>query len=258
MSNERIFSYIVGTAGSGKSTLTGAFKEWFNLNGLDAIVVNLDPGAESLPYTPDVDIRDWVSLKKVMNEFNLGPNGAQIVCADMMALNVRDLKESIDSFKTEYVLLDTPGQIELFVFRETGGFIVSYLNPQRSMVAYLLDPVLTKTASGFVTQLLLSLTTRFRLGVPVVNLLSKCDLLSEDDKKEIEKWSSLDERLYDAIIGEKASVYRELSEQIMFLLQHFGESVSPILVSSMDYFGMEDLYNSLQMYFKGGEDTLSD
>ena len=258
MNDEHVFAYMIGTAGSGKSTLTGAFREWFNLKGLDAIVVNLDPGAESLPYTPDVDIRDWVSLKKVMEEFDLGPNGAQIVCADMIALNAKDLKKSIESFKTEYVLLDTPGQIELFVFREAGSFIVSYLNPQRSMVAYLLDPVLTKTASGFVTQLLLSLTTRFRLGVPVVNLFSKCDLLSKDDKKVIENWSSLDEQLYNKITMEKASVYRELSEQLMFLLQHFGESVSPILVSSKDYLGMEDLYNSLQMYFKAGEDTLSD
>ncbi|HEC94862.1 MAG TPA: GTPase [Thermoplasmatales archaeon] len=258
MTDECIFTYFVGTAGSGKSTLTGAFRQWFNLKGLDAVVVNLDPGAESLPYTPDIDIRDWISLKKVMKEYDLGPNGAQIVCADMIALNAEDIKESIGSFKTDYVLIDTPGQIELFVFREAGNFLVSHLNPQGSIVAYLLDPVLTKTASGFVTQLLLSLTTRFRLGIPVVNLLSKCDLIPEEDQKEIEKWSTMDEHIYETIIGEKPSVHRELSEQIMFLLRHFGESVSPIMVSGTTYAGMEDLYTALQMYFRGGEDTLSD
>jgi ribosomal protein S18 acetylase RimI-like enzyme len=37
-----------------------------NLRELDAITVNLDPGAENLPYEPDVDIRDWISLEEVI------------------------------------------------------------------------------------------------------------------------------------------------------------------------------------------------
>ena len=55
---EEIFVYFIGTAGSGKSTLTYNFKQWMYLRGLDVITVNLDPGAENLPYEPDVDIRD--------------------------------------------------------------------------------------------------------------------------------------------------------------------------------------------------------
>ena len=256
--DSNIFVYIIGTAGSGKSTFTGAFHQWFEMRGLDSITVNLDPGAETLPYTPDVDIRDWISLRDVMKEHNLGPNGAQIVSADMTALTANDVKKSIEPFKTDYIIVDTPGQIELFVFREAGNFIISYLNPKRSIVVYLLDPVLAKTASGFVTQLLLSLTTRFRLGVSVVNTLSKSDLLSKEDLDEIEKWSSIDDVLYEKILQEKPSVYKELSEQILFLLKHFGEGASLIPVSSNDYAGMEDIYSMIQMYFRGGEDTLSD
>ncbi|HDO19230.1 MAG TPA: GTPase [Thermoplasmatales archaeon] len=257
-SEEPVFVYFVGTAGSGKSTLTSSFQQWFKLRGLDAITVNLDPGAESLPYKPDVDVRDWISLREVMEEYDLGPNGAQIFCADMIALNVKDIKESIDGFRVDYVLLDTPGQIELFVFREAGNVIVSYLNPQRSLVAYLLDPVLSKTASGFVTQLLLSLTTRFRLNVPVANILSKSDLLTKEELDELRGWASIDEKIYETVLQERASIYRELSEQILLLLKHFGEESSLIPVSSNDYTGMEDLYNIIQMCFRAGEDTLSD
>ena len=65
---QEIFVYFIGTAGSGKSTLTHNFKQWMTLRGLDAIAVNLDPGAENLPYEPDVDIRDWISLKEVMDQ----------------------------------------------------------------------------------------------------------------------------------------------------------------------------------------------
>ncbi len=256
--DEPIYVYFIGTAGSGKSTLTASFQNWFKLRGLDSITVNLDPGVDSLPYTPDVDIRDWISLKEVMEEYDLGPNGAQIVAADMIALNAKDVKESVDGFKTDYVLIDTPGQIELFVFREAGNFLVTQLNPRRSMVAYLLDPVLSKTASGFVTQLLLSLTTRFRLSIPVANVLSKSDLLSDEDLKRLQGWSSIDEEIYETILRERASVYRELSEQILLLLKHFGEETSIISVSSNNYQGMEDLYNVIQMCFRAGEDTTSD
>ena len=131
---EDIVVYFIGTAGSGKSTLTNTMKEWMTLRGLNAITVNLDPGAENLPYEPDVDIRDWISLQEVMETHGLGPNGAQIACADMLALNTADVKNSIDMFKSDYILVDTPGQLELFVFGlefrfllDGGGFALGFL-----------------------------------------------------------------------------------------------------------------------------------
>jgi len=170
---EEIFVYFIGTAGSGKSTLTYNFKQWMNNRGLDAITVNLDPGADNLSYAPDVDIRDWISLKDIMDSYKLGPNGAQIAAADMLALNTSDIKKSIEKFKTNYVLMDTPGQLELFVFREAGKYIIKFLNPNRSIIGYILDPALTKSPSGFLSQLLLSINTSFRLGQPQLNILSK-------------------------------------------------------------------------------------
>ena len=106
---EPVFVYFIGTAGSGKSTLAASFKKWMSLRSLDAITVNLDPGAEHLPYEPDVDIRDWISLEEVMEMNELGPNGAQVVCADMIALNTGEVQESIGTFKPDYILMDTPG-----------------------------------------------------------------------------------------------------------------------------------------------------
>ena len=70
--------YFIGTAGAGKSTLVHTFQVWMNSQGLDCVTVNLDPGAESIPYAPDVDVRDWISLQGVMEEQELGPNAAQV------------------------------------------------------------------------------------------------------------------------------------------------------------------------------------
>ena len=70
--------YFIGTAGSGKSTMVYAFQLWMNSQGLDCVTVNLDPGAEALQYSPDLDVRDYVDLREVMEEEDLGPNGLQV------------------------------------------------------------------------------------------------------------------------------------------------------------------------------------
>ncbi len=114
---QNIFLYFMGTAGSGKTTLVNTFLKWCQLHSLDAITVNLDPGVRSVPYKPDVDIRDWISLTEIMESHDLGPNGAQIACADMIALNIGEIKEQVEGFKSDYILIDIPGQLELFVFR---------------------------------------------------------------------------------------------------------------------------------------------
>lgn len=255
---EEIFVYLIGTAGSGKSTLASNFKQWMELKGLDSIIVNLDPGAEHLPYEPDVDIRDWISLKEIMDSYELGPNGAQIAAADMLALNTSDLKESIEAFKTDYIIIDTPGQLELFVFREAGKYIVKFLNPKRSIIAYLLDHALAKTASGFVSQLLLSISTNYRLNEPQFNILSKSDMLTDEEKELVLGWSEDPDYLSTALYAEKASVYREMSEGLLNVISGFGNQTKLFPTGKENYEGIDDLYTYIQFQFSGGEDLLKD
>jgi GTPase SAR1 family protein len=255
---QEIFVYFIGTAGSGKSTLTASMQQWCHDRSLDAIIVNLDPGAENLPYEPDVDIRDWISLREVMESNKLGPNGAQIACADMIALNTDDVKESINSFKADYILIDTPGQLELFVFREAGKYTVKFLSTEKSVICYLLDPMLAKTASGFVSQLLLAITTNLRLNLPQINILSKADLLSKKERDLINRWSGNSEEIYEALCKEETSMYREMSEQILRLIKEIGGYSKLISTSKKNFFGIEDLYTDIQQQFEGGEDLLKD
>jgi GTPase SAR1 family protein len=255
---QEVFLYFIGTAGSGKSTLTDVFKQWMNNKGLDAITVNLDPGAENLPYDPDVDIRDWISLKEIMDSYNLGPNGAQIACADMLALNTSDIKKSIDSFKSDYIVLDTPGQLELFVFREAGKYIIEFLNPERTMIGYILDPSLAKNPSGFTSQLLLSLNTSFRLSKPQINILSKKDMLSDEDLERIIKWSENPDFLENDIISEDPSIYQEMSRSLINLIKNFQSELKVYPTTKEDMSGISDIYAITQMRFFGGEDVLKD
>jgi len=255
---QEIFVYFIGTAGSGKSTLTASMQQWCKEHGLDAIIVNLDPGAENLPYEPDVDIRDWISLREVMDANKLGPNGAQVACADMIALNTEDVKTSINSFKADYILLDTPGQLELFVFREAGKYTVKFLSPEKSMICYLLDPMLAKSASGFVAQLLLAIITNLRMNLPQINILSKADLLSKKEQQLIQRWSNDPDEIIEALCAEEPSLHRELSEHVLHLIKDIGGYTRLIPTSKKNFFGIEDIYTDIQQQFEGGEDLLKD
>ena len=255
---QEIFLYLIGTAGSGKTNLAKNYKQWCEQRGLEAVIVNLDPGVEKIPYTPDIDIRDWIKLSEIMETHDLGPNGAQIACADMIALNLGEIKEAIEKFKSDYFIIDTPGQLELFVFREAGKYTINNLSSTKTMVCYLIDPALAHTPSGFVTQLLLSITTQFRLSTSQINILSKADLLKAEDLNLIKKWSENSELLYSAVMMEKSSMFQQMNEGILRLIQEFGGFTKLYPYSKKDLQGIEDIYNIVQQEFEAGDDLLKD
>lgn len=238
--------YFVGTAGAGKSTLVAAYDRWCKQHGLSTLLVNLDPGAEKLPYEPEIDIREKLNLQDIMEEHGLGPNGAQVAAADLIALDLTDLQEEINSYRADQVLIDTPGQVELFVFRQSGKVLVENLAPQDSVIAYLLDPFLARTASGFASQLMLSATTAFRFNEPMVHLLSKSDVLAEDDVDTIRAWAADAMALENDILDAEPGMATELATNIARLLGDMGVDQTLVSVSSADGTGMDDLYALVQ------------
>ena len=55
--------YFVGPAGAGKSTLVATLQEWMQHQRYDGVAVNLDPGAETVPYQAAIDVREKFTLK---------------------------------------------------------------------------------------------------------------------------------------------------------------------------------------------------
>ncbi len=246
--------YFIGSAGSGKSTLTGAYASWMENQGYRAITVNLDPGIENAPYVPDIDIRDWIKLRDVMEEYGVGPNGAQVVAADLLALNIGELKEEIESYETDYVILDTPGQMELFVLRESGKFLIDALGANDSLISFLYDPVISRSPSGFITLMLQAASIEVRFNVPFISVLAKSDLLHKNDLEKILSWSSDLMILDDAIHDETPSLRSDLNIEFLSAIKSFGAGRPIIPVSSTRPSGMEDIYSAAQLVFHGGED----
>ncbi len=254
MAEEPSAIYFTGTAGAGKTTLVQGFARWLETAGYDSITVNLDPGNESTGFEPDIDIRDWVRLGQVMTEYGLGPNGAQVAAADMIALKVFELRQAIEEFRTDYILVDTPGQVELFAFRESSKAIVDALSGDRSMIAFLFDPSLARSASGFVSLLLLAANVEFRFRLPIVNVLSKCDLLPPEKIDEIASWGDEPGRLSDAVNLESPTPDVQLSAEILRAVESMAPMSGLIATSGTDGRGLELLYRAAQRNFGGGED----
>ncbi len=122
--------FMIGTAGSGKSLFTAAFSEWLKMSKQDVATVNLDPGVLKLPYSPDVDVRNYVDAGNIMEKYGLGPNGAAIMAADLIADEIENLTRDIEEAHADIVLVDTPGQMELFAFRASGPYIVNELTKE--------------------------------------------------------------------------------------------------------------------------------
>ncbi|MGC8913711.1 MAG: ATP/GTP-binding protein [Thermoplasmata archaeon] len=246
--------FFVGTAGAGKTSMVGAFQKWMDIHKYDAITVNLDPGAEVLKYTPDIDIREWISIEEIMEEHELGPNGAQIVAADLLAQNVPEVRNYIEKYGADYVLVDTPGQIELFAFREASKHVADGISSGYSLLVYLLDPILSRTPSGFVSLLMLGATIQYRFKYPLLNVLSKCDLLSTEEIEKIVSWCEEPYRLYDAICKDARVDEMVVNTEFFKSLENIGVFSKIIPTSSIDLTGMEDVFNALQQVYLGGDE----
>ncbi len=247
--------YFIGTAGCGKSTLTNAYLLWLQNQGYDGITVNLDPGADTLLYTPDVDVQDWINLTDVMRECGLGPNGAQIAAADMLALNIKEIAQVVAGHDTDFVLLDTPGQVELFTFRKSSKIVIDELSGDLALLVYLYDPSLAKSANGFVSTLMLSASVHFRLPFPMLPVLAKADMLTEVDREKVEAWSRDYYALFNALLDESAESQTQINAEFLQALEAVGASKAVMPVSADTGEGLEDIYNAAQQVFEGGEDV---
>jgi hypothetical protein len=220
-------------------------------------LLNLDPGALDLPYEPDIDVREWITLGDVMEEYGLGPNGAQIVCADMLALEIHKVKEALKEVNCDFVIVDTPGQLELFTFREASREMLSQLFPSRSFMVYLVDPINSRTPSGYISQLMLASLSGLRFQIPMAHAISKMDIVQPQEGDRLRRWMEYPEALLDDAM-EEASAGQTMNPQLAIgiyrALDDLGLFHGMTPISSVEGSGFDVIYRQIQGLFTGGED----
>jgi GTPase SAR1 family protein len=246
--------FVAGTAGSGKSLLTSKIHEYYTRNGAFTAILNLDPGVISLPYTPDIDIRDSVDIVSIMKQYDLGPNGALMMANDLIASKLDELQEEADKINPDYLIVDTPGQIELFAYRTSGPYFVNNFVADQKASLFLYDGVLVTTAVNFVSMALLATSIRLRMGMPTINVLTKTDLIA-DRISEILRWTTNLKTLENAISAEADGETYVLVTNILRSLNLSGFAQGLIPVSNATGEGMVNLESSLSRILNQGEET---
>lgn len=252
------FIIVLGTAGSGKTSLTSMLHTYLVSHQLDAAIVNLDPAVEELPYDPDIDVRDYVDARDVMRRTGLGPNGALIASIDMLLANIQEIQDLVWSMKANYILIDTPGQMELFAFRDTGSIVLkSIVGDAKAVALYLIDSTYASRSSNIFSALLLAASTHARLGYPQVNVLTKVDLLSEEAMGKLTGLLDDPDTLSVEIASEKQASLVWDEEEISSILEKL--LVFDIVpVSNTLGEGFDSLYAAIQRVLAGGEDYFTE
>ena len=247
--------FVVGTAGAGKSTLVTAFQRWTRFLEVECLTINLDPGAERVHYDPEFDVRDLISLHEVMEEYDLGPNGAQILAADLVAAQSYDIQDELEGLAGDLLVIDTPGQVELFALREASSHMVEVLGQGQAALIFLFDPMLSQSASGFVSQMLLSNIVHFRLGLPTANFLSKSDLLPPEDLDRVLGWGEDLDLLESALFEEAGGQRTEFAIGQLRMMQNAQIQPGLVPLSSEQEEGLADILSFAQNIFGGMADT---
>jgi GPN-loop GTPase len=244
--------FVTGTAGAGKSLLTASLVGWYHEKSQNAITVNLDPGVVALPYVPDIDVRTMIDLQDIMKDYSLGPNGALILASDLIASKLSELQDDIDSSNADFVIVDTPGQVELFAFRESGPFVARGLNADSKAILFLVDSMLASSPRNFLSLLLLSTSVQLRMELPMLQVLSKTDI--SKNAKEIVRWSREPALFEEALSATKSGDAYTFYTQVFRALKHSSISSGLYPVSGYTRDGFIALVGELSRIGKAGEE----
>lgn len=224
---------VLGPAGSGKSLFVKNFSAYLASEGYRVRTINLDPGVLNPGYSPDFDVRSVFTVESIMREMNLGPNGAILESMERLT------RIKLPKFKdADYVLLDTPGQLEPFLFRETGRIIASGFEDRCCL--FLGD--LSALKRNLVSFYLYALTVYYALETETIAILNKVDLLGE---KEIEEIKNI-LRNPDSLLTRKPTNLREeMDMELLKSLRVFFPPKRVPLISARTGTGFEEILTIL-------------
>jgi len=173
---------LVGPAGSGKSTFAGEFAKYLARKEYDVKVVNLDPATDPI-YKASKNLRDFVRTEDVMKRFELGVNGALLKSMEIAMNRIEDVIAEGD-----YVIYDTPGQMELFLYTDFGEEFVKKLEGFTAGL-FLIDSCLATSHEKFAACLAQAIVVTLRFSIPFVTIFTKSDVCEalklEDVKRRI-------------------------------------------------------------------------
>lgn len=251
---------VIGMAGSGKTTLMQRLLANLSSASVPHYSLNLDPAVTSLPYTPNIDIRDTVNYKQVMQQYALGPNGAILTSLNLFAtrfdqvlqlVDKRTAKQAATANPLQLVLADTPGQIEIFTWSASGVIISESLaSSYPTVLLYVLDTPRCQRPETFMSNMLYACSIMYKSQLPFLLVFNKTDVLSHHTAVQ---WMT-DHEAFTAALntagdgsGEGRGGYMaSLTRSMSLVLDEFYRTLSHVGVSAVTGDGIDDLLLAVQ------------
>ncbi|KAI9679121.1 MAG: hypothetical protein M1829_001791 [Trizodia sp. TS-e1964] len=257
----------VGMAGSGKTTFMQRINAHLHAKKEPPYVINLDPAVRNVPYDSNIDIRDSVNYKEVMKQYNLGPNGGILTSLNLFATKIDQIlalleKRTAPGASTpaiKNILVDTPGQIEVFVWSASGSILLdSFASSFPTVIAYVIDTPRTSSTSTFMSNMLYACSILYKTKLPMILVFNKTDVQDAEFAKE---WMTDFEAFQAALRQEEASgsfggleggggaggsgYMGSLLNSMSLMLEEFYKHLSVVGVSSMTGHGIDEFFEAV-------------
>ncbi|KAI9839963.1 MAG: hypothetical protein M1819_000155 [Sarea resinae] len=289
MANSPVAIVCVGMAGSGKTTFMQRINSYLHSQHEPPYVINLDPAVRSVPFDSNIDIRDSVNYKEVMKQYNLGPNGGILTSLNLFATKIDQIlalleKRTLPQNPTpttqtnppqtatspdpssqpqiKNILIDTPGQIEVFVWSASGSILLSSLATSfPTVLAYIIDTPRTTSTATFMSNMLYACSILYKTKLPMILVFNKTDV---QDAEFAHEWMTDFEAFQAALRREEevdsfggveggaggaaggSGYMGSLLNSMSLMLEEFYAHLSVVGVSSMTGAGVPEFFTAVR------------
>ncbi|KAK4227606.1 hypothetical protein QBC38DRAFT_477382 [Podospora fimiseda] len=260
----------IGMAGSGKTTFMQRINAYLHEKKNPPYVMNLDPAVTHSPFQSNIDIRDSVNYKKVMEEYKLGPNGGIMTSLNLFTTKVDQVMSILEKRATpdpenpakkpiSKILVDTPGQIEVFVWSASGTILLESLASSfPTVLAYIVDTPRSSSTSTFMSNMLYACSILYKMKLPMIVVFNKADAKDPSFAKE---WMTDYESFQEALTedennnafgggegeGGGGSGYMSgLINSMSLMLEEFYSHLSIVGVSSLYGTGIDEFFAAVE------------